>query len=297
MRLNHAILTRFNLPGPGYEGFIRATPAWLEGRFELFERYCMPSVLAQTCRNFQWLIYFDPQSPDWAKRKIAEHEAASAYRAVFRETVSKANLLDDLRMAFADADGMLLTTRFDNDDMLGRHFIEYLQNAALQAAARTVFNFPQGFTYGAGRLYRHADRSNAFASMCEPWDGAFTIWHDWHTRLKRYAPIVQIAAGPEWIQVIHGRNVSNRVRGWLVNADAAKVEFPFLVADIVPKKECELLADRLRFHLVRQPKEGMRRLAHLFTVSRTVKDALARISIKPAPQSTTLQSKERTRRL
>ncbi|WP_299134485.1 glycosyltransferase [uncultured Amaricoccus sp.] len=55
----HVIQTRFNMPSPGRESQIRARPGWLAGRFELFERYCLPSIAAQSLKDFHWVIYFD----------------------------------------------------------------------------------------------------------------------------------------------------------------------------------------------------------------------------------------------
>ena len=32
---------------------------------ELFERYTLPSVVAQTCQDFVWIILIDGDSPQW----------------------------------------------------------------------------------------------------------------------------------------------------------------------------------------------------------------------------------------
>jgi len=54
MNYRHVMITRFNVmfrdlahtraAGKGLDA------AWLAERFDLFERYCLPSVLAQTCQ-------------------------------------------------------------------------------------------------------------------------------------------------------------------------------------------------------------------------------------------------------
>ncbi|MCU1424755.1 MAG: hypothetical protein JWM51_1046, partial [Microbacteriaceae bacterium] len=70
---DHVLLTRFNLPSAGVESLIRAQEGWLRTRVELFERYCVPSVLAQTSSSYRWLIYFDPESPQWLKDRVEVH--------------------------------------------------------------------------------------------------------------------------------------------------------------------------------------------------------------------------------
>jgi hypothetical protein len=257
---DHAILTRFNLPSAGYEGFVRASPCWLENRMALFERYCLPAVLAQTSRNFQWLIFFDPQTPDWAKAIIQKHEALGYYRALYREAVPKDLLLRDLRAAFAPGNGLLLTTRLDNDDVIACDFVERLQHAVCEPGdTRQILNFPCGYTYSGGNFYRHQDLNNAFTTMRESWDGALTIWHDWHTRLAHYGRIVQMPPAPAWIQIIHGQNISNRIRGHLAPPNEIHAQFAFPREDVAVQSPSALRQDRIRFLLLRQPLEAIRR--------------------------------------
>ncbi len=276
MLIQHALLTRFNLPTPGHEGYIRAAPHWLENRFELFERYCTPSVLSQTCKNFRWIIYFDPQTPDWAKTKIEAYARGSVFHAIYREEVPKPVLLADIASVFGGPCEQLLTSSLDNDDMLARFFVERLQEAARGGSrARTIYNYPLGYTYAAGCLYRHRDLSNAFASMCEPSAGALTIWHDWHTRLRRYGPMVQLSAEPAWVQVIHGRNVSNRIRGWLVPADHAGAAFAFPTGELKSSRRSERMRDKLLYLFMRQPREAIRRLGRIAISAFLPKETLA----------------------
>ena len=63
---SHFLITRFNLNL--YERDKHAAPTrtarWLEHRFEVFERYCLPSVAAQTATDFRWLCLFDAATPE-----------------------------------------------------------------------------------------------------------------------------------------------------------------------------------------------------------------------------------------
>ena len=66
----HAIMTRFNVARPKRSDPIRLDPEWLAGRFDLFEKYCLPSVAAQTARDFHWLVYFDAATPEPLRARI-----------------------------------------------------------------------------------------------------------------------------------------------------------------------------------------------------------------------------------
>ena len=70
---SHFLITRFNLNL--YERDKHAAPTrtarWLEHRFEVFERYCLPSVAAQTATDFRWLCLFDAATPEPYRRRVS----------------------------------------------------------------------------------------------------------------------------------------------------------------------------------------------------------------------------------
>lgn len=74
--LQHFILTRFNLLifNKDKKGQKVRSASWLEHRFALFERYCLPSIIAQTCQCFRWIVLFDSTTPERLKEKIAEYQ-------------------------------------------------------------------------------------------------------------------------------------------------------------------------------------------------------------------------------
>lgn len=75
MTFEHYIITRFNLPifqpKVGGRTFTSCSEEYLQYRFQLFERYCMPSVINQSCQNFKWLVLFDVNTPEPYKQKAA----------------------------------------------------------------------------------------------------------------------------------------------------------------------------------------------------------------------------------
>lgn len=76
MTFEHYIITRFNLPifqakVAGKES-TSCSKEYLQYRFELFEKYCMPSIMNQTCQNFKWLVLFDINTPEEFKQRINE---------------------------------------------------------------------------------------------------------------------------------------------------------------------------------------------------------------------------------
>ncbi len=64
-KFKHFVITLFNLKlwTQDKNNVSTRTDEWLEKRFELFENYCLPSLKAQTNKNFVWLCLFDQFTP------------------------------------------------------------------------------------------------------------------------------------------------------------------------------------------------------------------------------------------
>ena len=63
MIYKHFILTRFNLFLYGDNPYkIEDKELWMNHRIKLFEKYCLPSVQVQSCKDFTWIIAFDPET-------------------------------------------------------------------------------------------------------------------------------------------------------------------------------------------------------------------------------------------
>lgn len=74
MTFEHYIVTRFNLPifqaKVGGASSKSCDKNYLQYRFGLFEKYCMPSIMNQTCQNFKWFVLFDAHTPQEFKDKV-----------------------------------------------------------------------------------------------------------------------------------------------------------------------------------------------------------------------------------
>lgn len=225
---HHVIMTRFNLATPGRESALRNRPGWLAERFDLFERYCLPSVAAQTERRFHWIVYFDADTPEPFRARIEACRAVQPFTPYFTPLFPAEGWPRSVRETLDAPAPWLLTTRLDNDDALAADFVARLRAAALEAPLRRgALNFTNGYIMAGGRLYAHSHPSNAFASWLEPWDEAMrTAPSIAHMEFAEHGPVRQIGGAAAWMQIVHGGNVSNKVRGRLTAPDAARGRFP-----------------------------------------------------------------------
>ncbi|MCW6508558.1 glycosyltransferase [Lichenifustis flavocetrariae] len=212
-RVVHVILTRFNCRFVDKDFPARTQPGWLESRFELFERYCLPTMKAQTDQNFEWAVFFDAQTPDPFIRRARElFKDHPNFHIRFLEVYTGQHLKDDLKLLLADRCDWLVSTRLDNDDGLGATFVEQVQRQ-VAAGRREAINFAKGLLLGLKGLYVSRQASNAFLSLSEPFDGFETVLYCPHKEMSRFVPIRDVEAPPLWLQVIHGGNISNKLRG------------------------------------------------------------------------------------
>ena len=214
--LDHVLLTRFNLPTDGLEGLVRARDGWLRERVGLFEAIALPRYLCRHVRTSSGIVYFDPDSPGWLHEWISKY-APGRFTAAFRSSVGPENVAADIRNLFGANSPVLVTSNLDNDDALALDFVERVQSAAPQVD-RTVVYLTRGLIKSGPRVYLRRDMRNAFCSVIETWESPSTCWHDWHTLLGKSMKVLELSGDPAWLQVVHGRNVSNRVRGRLISA-------------------------------------------------------------------------------
>jgi hypothetical protein len=276
--IDHVLLTRFNLPSVSAESIIRAKDGWLQQRVELFERYCLPSVSSQTNKEFHWIIYFDPDSPEWLMRWIREQRPLGLYQPFFRSSVSRAELCADIRTVVGPPRDELITTNLDNDDGLATDFIDRIQLAG-RKGERTALYIAQGLIKSENRLYSFKDPRNAFCSVRETWNSPITCWSNWHNLLGENLPVIEIGGKPGWLQVIHGRNVSNRIRGKRVCSSCHIDRFPGLIDDVRNANLHERMLDRLLAQPARLARDSSRKAAKAVAMRLLGKDGLTRAKL------------------
>ncbi|MEO0820782.1 MAG: glycosyltransferase [Pseudomonadota bacterium] len=276
----HVLLTRFNLATPGRESTLRNRPGWLNRRFELFERHCLPSVAAQSDAHFHWIIFFDKDTPEPFRTRIAEAQAVRPFTAFFTGLFKDNGWIRAIRERVGAETPWLLTTRLDNDDGLASDFVARL-HAKLRGqptpSQRVALNFRQGFVLQDGRLYAHHHESNAFVSLLEPFDEeARTTSSIKHMEMADYARVHQIDGPGAWLQVVHEENVSNVARGRLIAPSAAAAPFaPGVLGQLAPVSAADLATDRF----LNAPLRVLRDFARM--AGRRVRDRMRSMLARP----------------
>lgn len=225
MIVNHFILTRFNLRlwRQDKNGSPVRTVEWLEHRFALFEKYCLPSITVQSCKDFQWIVLFDSKTPEPFRERIEGYrDQCPQLVPVFVEPdngryfaeVFRGEVLRILRQA--QDPKRVLTTYLDNDDALAVGFVEDVQRRAATLPDGTFISYTDGYQYYTDHSYvmRIHYPKNHFVSVVESGNPLTlkTIYgYGSHYYIDNIpgSRIECVTSCPLWCEVIHDRNMGN----------------------------------------------------------------------------------------
>lgn len=218
----HFLITRYNLRIPGWTATRNNEPIddnWMNHRFEIFSKYCLPSVVNQTNHDFTWLIFLNADTTEKHRQLITELILGqSNIRLVYVEEYKE--LLVKLKKTISSElhnEQYIITTRLDNDDCIRKDFVQLIQNEFAQQD-KCIIDFPKGLSLEIEpkiRLAYRRIRLNPFISLIENIHSFQTVMHYFKHRawekinirtksIKNYRP---------WLQLVHDKNKLNSFKG------------------------------------------------------------------------------------
>lgn len=256
----HALLTRFNVRR-GVEADPRVLSVeWLDARMKLFEEITVASVVAQTRRPDAWLVFFDEGTPQATRERFHRLTAVlPQLRAEYCNSFSAQVCIERIHHGLPAGIDWLVTTRLDNDDALHPRMIEQMRSL-VRPGVREFINPSKGLIIAKGMLYRKHDYSSPFISLSEPLANCRSVFMDQHQRLGWHGRIQQFSMTDSWIQVVHGANLANQVRGVRVLPSRVSMQVlpQSLRASVRPVSAAELIMDN-SIGLVRRYAGSIRR--------------------------------------
>lgn len=194
------------------------TDEWLARRFDLFERTCFPSLMAQTNTDFTWLVFFSHRTPEPFLTRIAElQKRFPPFTPCFLEDgeLQVRRYRQEVRKRLRPEDTHIITGRIDNDDAFHRTYVERLL-AEFRGQDDEIINFLHGIQYDVdnGVVVDLRKPSNPFIARIErvSIDGPIkTVLDVMHQQAKDTGLLRDVDTIPMWLQLIHGGNVLNRM--------------------------------------------------------------------------------------
>jgi hypothetical protein len=219
MKYTHYLITRFNVHEAAWKQVDKhrqpiCNDAWMEHRFVLFEKYCLPSVRAQIRGFFKWVILVDRNTaPEYLDRLNREDVSIIQVGNAWQRNLQQ-YLNEDCDTRW------MITTRLDNDDAIAPFMIQVVQDS-FDRQEFTFIDFPKGYRQQGGRLYTHNEPCNPFLSLISRiGDKPRTVYSVEHgIRVAQKYHVILGSMTPAWIQVLHARNkVTDRITGEPVEA-------------------------------------------------------------------------------
>ena len=218
MKYKHYLLTRYNLglykaPQKTRHNKAINPDKWIKERTELFAKYCVPSVVNQTCKNFKWIIAIDTNTPMTHLMQIREVIKDKVYGKVDYEAVVGTNFRQAVKDVIGIPGDILITSRMDNDDMIHKNYIKDIQLWYKYKQKTGVLIYPTGWIYNPvkKKLFHCRYMKNPFISLVEKADKKVrTILFHRHTEAVNYYKLHKIENKEHmWCQIIHKSNLAN----------------------------------------------------------------------------------------
>ncbi|HUR32015.1 MAG TPA: glycosyltransferase [Saprospiraceae bacterium] len=222
-QFTHYLITRYNVPLEGWHvdrsGISTRDVTWLRHRQLLFEAYCVPTIRAQSEKNFTWLIYCDKETP--------ESHLAAINKVVAPITQAKVRLVGDYFECMSDIDQQLtssetlfvITSRVDNDDGLGIHYIKTIQSHFM-AEDKLIINLLHGNGYNVPKqvatILKNI-RNNHFGTLIEFRNsngGHISVRGFQHGNPPSNFRVVNVQESNSWIKIFHERNLKSSAFGY-----------------------------------------------------------------------------------
>lgn len=225
--IQHFLLTRFNLSVSFSERPVHLDPGWLAERFAHFERFCLPSIRAQSSRDFQWIVLMHSDTPAaFLDRMTGLRESFPAAHVEWMDGDFEPTAAAAIVRRRLDAGTThVITSRVDSDDCLADRFIETVQLHARPTDRKRFISFPRGYKYGAGKCYRYSLEHPPFSSLIEPVNDIETVYCVSHMDIHLKAPVDTVDTDRFWLIHVHGNNAVNELDGWRCGSGEVRARF------------------------------------------------------------------------
>jgi hypothetical protein len=208
---HHFLLTRLNARLPYLEVYHGLDHSWLERRFDLFERLCVPAVAAQRAR-FDWLVFCDSETPGPFRDRLDPFIRSNLFTMIYHHgELSEREIAREVLARLSPGAQVLITTRLDSDDGIRRDYLLRIQRAGIRADDEFL-NFPLGVQWRSGPCYLVLDASNPFISRVEtrpssgPWNPETVFCEIGHHELIHTGRVRHVVSPPAWLQSVHSAN-------------------------------------------------------------------------------------------
>lgn len=217
----HIITTRFNVPTHSWnitrDGAAPLSEEWHKHRFEIFQKFTLPSFKNQNNQNFVWLIFFDINTDPKYKKIISTiQKEYPKFTPVFIDNFDQMQpwIIDFIKTK-KEQFQFVITSDIDNDDLLHKKFTETVQQF-FKPVHDLVIDVRTGIQLQLNEKKTDAYFVNMaaspFVSLVEEIDKAGSVIKEpYHSQYRQYKDYSYFDQHPLFIQFVHHYNMVNNV--------------------------------------------------------------------------------------
>jgi hypothetical protein len=212
-QFRHYIITCLNVGVFSHRGGMIGTmpvPDWMRQRMRLFVAFTLPSIAAQTCRNFVWMLLVDEKTPREYLELLRLIPLAN-----LRIVLTNCKSLDNhavsavIMQNVAPGEYDLITTEIDSDDAIHTDMIAAIQRYYQHKEGMRHLIFCPGLIYSlkTGEVFP-LEYLYHCPTVIESSPAARSVYY-WHNSEIPVDEKEIFYGEPYWLQVIHDFNVAN----------------------------------------------------------------------------------------
>ncbi|PSB54459.1 glycosyltransferase [Chamaesiphon polymorphus] len=273
INFKHFLITRFSVKPVDFDNNLEVidkeyTDEWMNKRIDLFQKYCLPSVFNQDCKNFHWLIYLDRDTENKYRNKFNQLLEKCPVPCEIRYVHGGVLFLEDVENFILDNTNAenthVITTGLDSDDALHKRAILRLQsytsdpNEFVVSDRKIALNLLKGYQLKVvpyNELVWTKVPSNPFISLVSKIDtnNVDIVYNYFHNDLGDIK-VIDINDDFYWLQTVHDTNILNCIVGWPTSDIKRISEFGFNPNNIQISKKTLLVGffNRLKHSIFRR---------------------------------------------
>ncbi|MCH4551029.1 glycosyltransferase [Aestuariibaculum lutulentum] len=260
----HYLITRFNLRHPNWKSTKNneslLNDAWMTHRMELFSNFCLPSVAAQTNKNFKWIIFFDITTTPAFKEQILN--LLKPYKHFIPLFIDGMDQFSPEIINYIDEDAKnvdyIISSRIDNDDCIHKNYINEIQ-LKFNYQDFLAIDVIKGYSLQISPNFYLGEKMhlfNPFISLIESKKNYKTVFQGTHANWKTERRMMRISDKPLWLSIIHDKNKVNEFDGYN-HVEWKDIKSDFVLSEtmdtkiennITPFKEWRFLSFKNKIH-------------------------------------------------
>lgn len=219
---NHVIIMFFNLNFKNLPSMYEGDTPWIRKRLDLFKKYCINAFNNQTDPHYHLFLFCDKNTPNIFKQELLELEKNYKFITIIWDFVEgmggkhtykdfDKKVIEYYLKVRQNNSNEIICSRFENDDIPEIRYNEFVK---LATQTYPIISLAKGLYWDieTNEFLDSVFPSGPFVSVKSTLDNFLSPYKEsHHDMFKNYKGHPIVTEENQWIQLIHGGNMWNRI--------------------------------------------------------------------------------------